>query len=36
VLADGVVDVQALEAYVSGDIMRQPPALDRVRNLTPH
>lgn len=36
VLADGTVDVQALEAYVSGDIMRQPPALDRVRNLTPH
>ena len=36
VLADGEVDVEALEAYVSGDILRQPPALDRIRNLTPH
>jgi 5'-nucleotidase len=34
-LVDGPVDVDALEAYVTNGAGRQPPALDRIRNLSP-
>lgn len=34
-LVDGPVDVDALEAYVASGSGRQPPARDRIRNLSP-
>jgi 5''-nucleotidase/2'',3''-cyclic phosphodiesterase and related esterases len=35
VLAEGPVDVEALEAYIASESGRDPPALDRIRNVTP-
>ncbi|MCW2412801.1 MULTISPECIES: bifunctional metallophosphatase/5'-nucleotidase [unclassified Sphingobium] len=35
VLAEGPVDVDALEVYIASDSYRGPPALDRIRNVTP-
>ncbi|MBT2187220.1 5'-nucleotidase C-terminal domain-containing protein [Sphingobium sp. H33] len=34
-LADGPSDLEALEAYVAGAAVRQPPVPTRIRNLTP-
>jgi len=34
-LAEGPVDVEALEAYIAGESGRAAPALDRIRNVTP-
>ena len=34
-LAEGPVDVDALEAYIAARPGIAPPALDRIRNLTP-